>query len=68
MHFKELKDKSLKELNSMLADDRARLHALNMKRSVNQVKDVREIREIRLRVARVMTKLTDLKSQLKTQD
>ena len=63
MNYKELQGKSEKELNNMVADDRARLHALNMKRSVNQVKDVREIREIRQRVAQVMTKLTSLKAK-----
>ncbi len=64
MKFTELQGKSEQELNSMLADDRARLHALNMKRSVNQVKDVREIRELRQHVAQVMTKLTHLKAQV----
>jgi len=63
MNFKELEGKSEKELSSLLAEDRARLHALNMKRSVNQVKDVREIREIRQHIARVMTKLTSLKAK-----
>lgn len=63
MKFKELEGKSEKELAGMLSEDRARLHALSMKRSVNQVKDVREIREIRQRIARVMTKLTSLKAQ-----
>ena len=63
MKFKELEGKDEKELSGMLAEDKARLHALGMKRSVNQVKDVREIREIRQRIARVMTKLTSLKAK-----
>jgi len=63
MNFKELEGKSQAELTGMLAEDRARLHALNMKRAVNQVKDVREIREIRQRVARIMTKISTLKVQ-----
>ncbi len=62
MKFKELEGKSVQELTAMLAEDRAQLHALGMKRAVNQVKDVREIRELRQRVARVMTKLTSLKT------
>ena len=61
MHFKELEGKSAAELSGLIAEDRARLHALNMKRSVNQVKDVREIREIRQRIAQMLTKLTSLK-------
>ncbi len=63
MNFKELEGKTEKELSSLLAEDRSRLHALSMKRAVNQVKDVREIREIRQHIARVMTKLTSLKTQ-----
>lgn len=62
MNFKELEGKSAAELTGMLAEEQARLHALNMKKSVNQVKDVREIREIRQRVARIMTKITTLKA------
>ena len=62
MNFKELEGKSEKELSSLLIEERARLHALTMKRAVNQVKDVREIREIRQRIARIMTKLTSLKA------
>jgi ribosomal protein L29 len=63
MKFKELEGKNEKELSGLVAEDRARLHALSMKRAVNQVKDVREIREIRQRIARMMTKLTSLKTQ-----
>lgn len=63
MNFKELEGKSSSELSGLLAEDRTKLHALRMKRAVNQVKDVREIREIRQRIARVMTKLTSLKAQ-----
>lgn len=62
MNFKELEGKSVAELTSMAAEERARLHALKMKRSVNQVKDVREIREIRQRMAQIYTKLTTLKA------
>lgn len=61
MNYKELEGKSVAELQGLVAEDRARLHVLRMKRAVNQVKDVREIREIRQRLARIMTKLTALK-------
>jgi ribosomal protein L29 len=63
MRFKELEGKSQKELTGLLTEDRSRLHALGMKRAINQVKDVREIREIRQRVARIMTKLNALKAK-----
>lgn len=63
MDFKELEGKSSSELAGQLAEERARLHALLMKRAVNQVKDVREIREIRQHIARLMTKQTHLKAQ-----
>ena len=61
MNFKELEGKSQAELTGMLAEEQARLHGLNMKRSVNQVKDVRELREIKQRIAQIMTKITTLK-------
>lgn len=64
MKFKELDGKSAAELASMLAEDKAHLHALGMKRAVNQLKDVREIRELRQRVARLKTKQTALKTKV----
>ncbi len=60
MNYKDLDGKSLKELSGLLAEDRAHLHALRLKRSVNQVKDVRELREIRQRVAQLLTKIKTL--------
>jgi ribosomal protein L29 len=61
MKYTELDGKGEKELQGLLAEERTRLHAHRMRRSVNQLKDVREIREIRQRIAWIMTKLSGLK-------
>lgn len=61
MSYKELDGKTEKELQALIAEGRARLHALRLSRSMNQLKDVREIREIRKDTARMMTKLSALK-------
>jgi ribosomal protein L29 len=65
MQYKDLAGKSLKELQGLLTEDRTRLHALRLKRSVNQIKDVREIRELRQRIARLLTRIK-LLSQVST--
>ena len=62
MNFKDLDGKSLKELNGLLAEDRAQLHALRLKRSINQVKDVRELRELRRHIAQLLTKINSFNS------
>jgi ribosomal protein L29 len=61
MKYKELEGKSDKELQGMLSEDRATLHAMKLKTSVNQLKDVRDMRDIRKRMARLLTKLNSLK-------
>ena len=63
MQFKDLDGKGEAELQGLLAEERSRLHALSMRKAVNQVKDVREIREIRQRIAKLMTKLASFKPQ-----
>lgn len=63
MKYSDLDGKGEKELRSLLAEERTRLHSHQMRKAVNQLKDVREIREIRQRIAWIMTKLSSLKAQ-----
>lgn len=63
MRYQELKERTAKELTALVAEGRTKLHDLRLKRSMNQLKDVRAIREIRKDIARMMTKLSELKTQ-----
>ncbi len=57
MDFKELKKKSTKELNKLLAEYREKLRVLRFKDANKQLKNVREIRETRKTIARILTLL-----------
>ncbi len=63
MIFSEIKAKGEKELLALVAEGRARMHDLKLKRSMNQLKDVREIREIRKDIARILTHLSAQKTK-----
>ncbi|MCH8049098.1 50S ribosomal protein L29 [Patescibacteria group bacterium] len=60
MEFKDLEKKNEVELKRMLAEERARLHGLRLKLSVNQLKNVREVRKTRKTIAHLSTKLKQL--------
>jgi len=53
--MKELKGKSEKELNRMLAEDREKLRKLKFDLSSGKVKNVREIRKVKKNIARILT-------------
>jgi len=57
MDFKELKNKSEKELHHLLAELREKNRDLRFKDSNNQLKDVRNIRETKKQIAQVLTTL-----------
>lgn len=61
--YKELDNKTEKELEEMLSQERAKLYGLRMKLAVNQLKDVREARECRKMVAKILTKLQTVKAE-----
>jgi large subunit ribosomal protein L29 len=63
--LKELKLKSVSDLQKLLASSREKLRDLNFKVSQNQLKNVREIRIIKKNIARI---LTLLKQHKKTAD
>lgn len=55
MTIKELKTKSVKELESLLMTNRLKLKDLRFKDASHQLKDVREIREVKQLIARLLT-------------
>jgi len=57
MEFKELKDKTEKELRQFLGESRDKLRDLRFKDANKQLKNVREIRLIKRTIARVLTLL-----------
>jgi ribosomal protein L29 len=62
MLYKELEKKSENELAKILGEQRATLHDLQLKLSVNQLKDVRALRSTKRTIARILTKLQELSS------
>jgi ribosomal protein L29 len=58
MQYKDLQGKDDSELKALVAENRAQLHELRLKRSMNQLSDVRSIREIRKDIARMLTKMS----------
>lgn len=63
MKMKELSTKSLKELETMLADSRLKLRDLRFKDASHQLKDVRSIREARQLISRLLTLITREKNK-----
>ena len=57
MDFKELKNKTEKELKQFIAESRDKLRDLRFKDANKQLKNVREIRKIKKELARVLTLL-----------
>lgn len=57
MKAKELKQKSEKELQRLLQEDREKLRQLRFDLSAGKVKNVREIRKIKKDIARILTTL-----------
>jgi ribosomal protein L29 len=61
MEFKELKNKTEKELQETLAEYREKLRIARFKDANKQLKNVREIREVRNVIANVLTLLNSKK-------
>jgi ribosomal protein L29 len=59
MEMNELKKKSPKELQALLASEREKLLQLNFKDASKQLKNVREIRIARQTIARILTLLNE---------
>jgi len=54
MKFKELNNKSEKELQKILADSRDKLRELRFKSASDQLKNVRELRELKKTIAQIL--------------
>ena len=63
MDFKELKTKSEKELQNLLASERSRLLEMRFKDSSKQLKNVRQIRVIRNTIAQILTLINSKRSK-----
>jgi len=61
MEFKELKNKTEKDLHRILSESRDKLRDLRFKDANKQLKNVREIRILRETIARAMTILNSKK-------
>ena len=59
--LKELKLKSVSELQRLLAASREKLRDLRFKDSQNQLKNIREIRALKKKIARILTLLNQKK-------
>lgn len=57
MKLRELREKSVDELRSILIETRNSLVSLRMKAAASQLKDVRDIREAKKTIARILTLL-----------
>ncbi|MFA5318293.1 MAG: 50S ribosomal protein L29 [Patescibacteria group bacterium] len=62
MDIKELKNKSIKELHKLLADNRNRLRELRFKDGAKQLKNVRDIRNLKKEIAQILTLLNNKKN------
>ena len=60
MEIKELRQKSKKELQKMLIDQREHLRNLKFDLASGKVKNVREIRGLKKEIAQILTLLTEL--------
>ncbi len=54
MKFKEIKNRSITELQKLLADSRQKSMELRFKSAFGQLKNVREIREIKKTISKVL--------------
>ncbi len=59
MDFKELQNKSERELHDLLAEKRDLLRELKFKAKENQLKNVTEIRKVRRTIAQILTLLNN---------
>ncbi|MBU1164676.1 50S ribosomal protein L29 [Patescibacteria group bacterium] len=65
MEYKELKKKSVKDLQKFLAENREKLRDLRFKVSQKQVKNIREIRVVKKTIAQILMLLNAEQKQSK---
>ena len=68
MKAKELRDRSMPELNRTLGDLEEQLFKLRFQKSTGQIEDPTKIREVRKDIARVLTVMGEHQSQEATHE
>lgn len=63
MEFKEIKNKTEKELHKLLAEGRDRLRELRFKDANKQLKDVKSIKKLRTEIAQILTVFNEKKGK-----
>jgi len=63
--LKDLKIKSLAELQKFLNSNREKLRELRFKSSQNQLKNIREIRYLRKKIAKILTLINQKRQEQK---
>jgi len=66
--LKELKVKSVSELQRLLARNREKLRELNFKVSQNQLKNIREIRALKKKIAKILTLINQARTAEKVSE
>lgn len=61
--IRELKNKGVGELESLLVEKRKKLHELNLDLAAGKVKNIGELREVKKYIARIMTFLKQSQSE-----
>jgi large subunit ribosomal protein L29 len=67
MKMSEIKQRSKKELREVLAEKREKLRELRFELAAGKVKNVREIRIIKKDIARILTFLSEINSDRKSE-
>lgn len=63
--MKDLEKKTIEELQNMLAEARAEIYEMRLKTGVNQLRDVSKVSKKRKEIARISTRISQLKSESK---
>lgn len=63
MEYKDLSKKKINELEKMLGEERGTLYDLRLKVSVNQLKDIGLVKKTKKNIARLLTRISELKQE-----
>lgn len=63
MQFKDLLKKKESDLQKMLDDERAKLYALRLKASVNQLSKMSEFKTVKKSIAQIKTAMNQLRAE-----
>jgi len=63
MDYKAIQSKSVKDLEKLLGESREELRGLRFKLAANQLADVRSVREVKRAIAKIQTRLSQLRNE-----